>query len=171
VPPSSGSKNKPRKECRLNFNALHGVLSQKIELFLIIAVKTYNPTYKGNPIHFYYIEHKLKERAAKNSVSNPGQINERSMPKTCCRRQLSGSLTNPTEKSEKLTVAYTVKILSPYTEPEGSLPCLEELATKLLQGELPSLVWLLDLTAVLSCSIMVGCTGLRSEGSHSAQSR
>jgi hypothetical protein len=53
-PPFSGFKNKPSKKTArkqatggLTFNGVHGIIPQKIEIFITTAVRTSNLTYVG----------------------------------------------------------------------------------------------------------------------------
>jgi hypothetical protein len=57
---------------QLTFNRLHGVISQKAELFITIAVRTSNPTkvYVPSNMHIQLVKGKFKEveKAAKSLV-------------------------------------------------------------------------------------------------------
>jgi hypothetical protein len=45
--------------CRLTFNRLHGIISQKTEFFITTSVRTCNPTYKMS-VTFYTISHNVQ---------------------------------------------------------------------------------------------------------------
>jgi hypothetical protein len=55
---------------RLTFNVLYGVISQKIELFIVTAVRTYNPTY--STVFFCY-QHTPFSRKKKPTAYMPSK--------------------------------------------------------------------------------------------------